>query len=158
MAISSTEVEPTWQRAFSKQEPLGGPLDFFLLADPLPGSEQSRHFYDRYILDFFVREQQTALDSLAATLKTPASRVTKSSLRKDPPIPLKKTAISSFIQEHPEIIEQYRQKLEQGPLFSGSFSATNFARRLFLSTVLLIFSNALRHFSTAICYSSQLLQ
>jgi hypothetical protein len=74
-----------------------------------------RHFYDRYMLDFFVRERQNAVDSLAATLKTPAERVTKSSLKKDPPIPLTKPSVSNFIQEHPVVIEQYREKLKEGP-------------------------------------------
>ena len=64
------------------------------------------HFYDQYILDFFVREKQAASDSLAATLKTPAERITKSSLKKDLSIPSRKTFVSRFIQEHPDIIEQ----------------------------------------------------
>ncbi len=95
--------------------PVKGDHSYILVPKDFVRREQDtvnhQHFYDRYILDFFVHEQQTALDSLAATLKTSPSRVTKSSLRKDPPIPLQKTAISSFIQKHPEIIDQYRQKL-----------------------------------------------
>lgn len=74
-----------------------------------------RHFYDQYILDFYMRERQKAADSLAATLRTPPERVTKTSLKKDPPLPSNKLTVSSFILEHPNIIEQYRENLLQGP-------------------------------------------
>jgi hypothetical protein len=73
------------------------------------------HFYDKYILDFYVRERQDAADSLATTLKTQPERVTKATLKKDPPVPSNKPSISGFIQEHPDTMEQYREKLRQGP-------------------------------------------
>ncbi|GHO76445.1 hypothetical protein KSD_42160 [Ktedonobacter sp. SOSP1-85] len=99
--------------------PVKGRDSYILIPKDFVRREQDtvnhRHFYDHYVLDFYVREKQTALDSLAAALKTPPTRVTKSSIKKDPPISSKKTDISNFIQKHPEVIGQYRQKLEQGP-------------------------------------------
>ncbi len=72
-------------------------------------------FYKQYMLDFYIRERQSGAASLTATLQTQTPRVTKASLRKDPSFPSNKASVSSFIQEHPDIIEQYREKLRQGP-------------------------------------------
>lgn len=70
-----------------------------------------REFYEKYVLEILQRELLDARDSLVETLRGGRQRVTKKSVRKDPRFRPSKEFISQFIINHPEVINGYREEL-----------------------------------------------
>ncbi|HWY58288.1 MAG TPA: hypothetical protein VNZ03_27735 [Terriglobales bacterium] len=68
-------------------------------------------FYSRFVLDFLSAEHLKANDSLVTLLKNGTGRVYKSDLKNR--YPLSKEFLFKFTQEHPEVLQAYKETLPE---------------------------------------------
>jgi hypothetical protein len=70
-----------------------------------------QEFYRKYVLNVLQNELLGADDSLVETLKSGERRVTKTAISQDSRFKISKVFISKFIQEQPEVMQEYRNDL-----------------------------------------------
>ena len=73
----------------------------------------SREFYEKDIVEYIQTEQMEAMSSLVEILQNGKRRVTKKSIKEHPDYQMSKEFIYSFCDEHPEVLEQYKQRKER---------------------------------------------
>ena len=70
----------------------------------------SRELYEKDIVEYIQAEQIEAMSSLVEVLKSGRRRVTKKSIKAHPDYQMSKEFIYAFCDQHPEVLEQYKQR------------------------------------------------
>ncbi|ESY01336.1 hypothetical protein [Mesorhizobium sp. LNJC405B00] len=96
-------------------------------------SLNSQEFWNHYMIEFLRQEYLDARSSLVRTFRDGVRYVTKKSVKERHP--LIKDDLATFVQRHPEVLEEYKRiKGAQGPLdnddLDANFDETVFARVL----------------------------
>lgn len=74
----------------------------------------SRELYEKDIVEYIQAEQEQAMSSLVEVLKNGKRRVTKKSIKEHPDYKMSKEFIYAFCDQHPEVLEQYKQRKGDG--------------------------------------------
>ena len=70
----------------------------------------SRELYNKDIVEYIQAEQLNAMTSLVEVLKNGKRRVTKKRIKEHPDYRMSKEFIYAFCDQHPEVLEQYKQR------------------------------------------------
>ena len=70
----------------------------------------SKELYEKDIVEYIQAEQMAAMSSLVEVLKNGKRRVTKKSIKEHPDYKMSKEFIYAFCDQHPEVLEQYKQR------------------------------------------------
>ena len=70
----------------------------------------SKELYEKDIVEYIQAEQMEAMSSLVEVLKSGKRRVTKKSIKEHPDFQMSKEFIYAFCDQHPEVLEQYKQR------------------------------------------------
>lgn len=74
----------------------------------------SRELYEKDIVEYIQAEQMEAMSSLVEVLKNGKRRVTKKSIKEHPDYQMSKEFIYAFCDQHPEVLEQYKERKGSG--------------------------------------------
>lgn len=70
----------------------------------------SKELYEKDIVEYIQAEQKEAMSSLVEVLKNGNLRVTKKRIKEHPDYRMSKEFIYAFCDQHPEVLEQYKQR------------------------------------------------